>query len=562
MKKILIVGGVAGGASAAARLRRLSEEDQIILFEKDEYVSYANCGLPYYIGDVIKDRSKLFVQTVNGLSKRFNLDVRNFSEVTSIDSAKKTITVKNRRTNEEYTESYDKLILSPGAKPITLAIKGIESTSNVFTLRNIPDTDRIYEYIKNHSVQNALVIGAGFIGLEMAENLVHRGINVTLVNNTNQVMAPIDYEMASFLHLELKKHGVNLILNDSIKEFAQDGKIAILEKNGQIETDMIIMAIGVTPEVTLAKEAGLEIGVTGGIEVNEHLQTSNPDIYAVGDAIEVKHYITKLPVRIPLAWPANRQGRLVADHINGIDVKYNGSLGTSVAKVFDFDVALTGLNERTLKMSNINFDSVIVHPNNHAGYYPGATQLHLKVLFEKGSGRILGAQAIGQDGVEKRIDVIATAIKGNLTVYDLPDLELSYAPPFSSAKDPVNMAGYVATHVSSGDYELIYYDEVDSYVLNGGYLLDVRTPLEFEAGHIKGSINIPVDNLRSRLSEIPTDKEIVVYCQVGFRGYLAVQILKHHGFKHVKNLSGGFKTYEIVNQAQTELNVDCYGYKK
>lgn len=562
MQKILIVGGVAGGASAAARLRRLSEEDHIIIFEKDEYVSYANCGLPYYIGDVITDRSKLLVQTVDGLSKRFNLDVRNFSEVTSIDPVGKTVTVKNRQTHEEYTESYDKLILSPGAKPIAFPITGIESTSNLFTLRNIPDTDRIYQYISENKVQNALVIGGGFIGLEMAENLVHRGIKVTLVNNTNQVMGPVDYEMASFLHLELKKNGVNLILNDSVQEFKEDGHLAALGQNGEIKTDMVIMAIGVTPEVTLAKAAGLKIGTTGGIEVNEHLQTSNPDIYAVGDAIEVKHYISNTPVRIPLAWPANRQGRLVADHINGLDAKYNGSLGTSVAKIFDLDVALTGLNERILKMNQVSFDSVIVHPNNHAGYYPGATQLHLKVLFEMGSGRILGAQAVGQSGVEKRIDVIATAIKGNLTVYDLPDLELSYAPPFSSAKDPVNMAGYVATHVANGDYDVIHYDEIDEEVRKGAYLLDVRTPIEFEAGHIEGAINIPVDDLRQRLSELPTNQEILVYCQVGFRGYLALQILKHHGFNHVRNLTGGFKTYEIVNQAQIELELDCYGYTK
>lgn len=562
MKKILIIGGVAGGASAAARLRRLNETDHIIVFEKDEYVSYANCGLPYYIGDIITEREKLLVQTVDGLSTRFNLDVRNFSEVLSINPITKIVTVRNRQTNKEYTETYDKLILSPGAKPIALPIKGIETASNMFTLRNIPDTDRIYQYINDHHVQNALVIGAGFIGLEMAENLVHRGINVTLVNNTNQVMGPIDYEMASFLHLELKKKRVNLILNDSVQEFKQDGHLAVLGNNGEIETDMIIMAIGVTPEVKLAKEAGLSIGVTGGIEVNEHLQTCNPDIYAVGDAIEVKHYITNAPVRIPLAWPANRQGRLVADHINGLDARYNGSLGTSVAKVFDLDVALTGLNERILKMNHINFDSVIVHPNNHASYYPGAAQLHLKLLFEKGSGRILGAQAVGESGVEKRIDVIATAIKGNLSVYDLPDLELSYAPPFSSAKDPVNMAGYVATHVANGDYEVIHYHEVDEKVVNGSYLLDVRTPAEFEAGHIEGAVNITVDDLRQRLNEIPADKEVLVYCQVGFRGYLALQILKHHGIKNVKNLSGGYRTYEVVNQAETELELDCYGYRK
>lgn len=562
MKKILIIGGVAGGASAAARLRRLNETDHIIVFEKDEYVSYANCGLPYYIGDIITEREKLLVQTVDGLSTRFNLDVRNFSEVLSIDPITKTVTVRNRQTNKEYTETYDKLILSPGAKPIALPIKGIETASNMFTLRNIPDTDRIYQYINDHHVQNALVIGAGFIGLEMAENLVHRGINVTLVNNTNQVMGPIDYEMASFLHLELKKKGVNLILNDSVQEFKQDGHLAVLSNNGEIETDMIITAIGVSPEVRLAKEAGLSIGVTGGIEVNEHLQTCNPDIYAVGDAIEVKHYITNAPVRIPLAWPANRQGRLVADHINGLDARYNGSLGTSVAKVFGLDVALTGLNERILKMNHINFDSVIVHPNNHASYYPGAAQLHLKVLFEKGSGRILGAQAVGESGVEKRIDVIATAIKGNLSVYDLPDLELSYAPPFSSAKDPVNMAGYVATHVANGDYEVIHYHEVDEKVRNGSYLLDVRTPAEFEAGHIEGAVNITVDDLRQRLNEIPADKEVLVYCQVGFRGYLALQILKHHGIENVKNLSGGYRTYEVVNQAETELELDCYGYRK
>ncbi|MGL4373192.1 MAG: CoA-disulfide reductase, partial [Turicibacter sp.] len=532
MKKIIIVGGVAGGATAAARLRRLSEEDQIIMFEKDEYVSYANCGLPYYIGEVITDREKLLVQTVPGLSKRFNLDVRNFCEVMSINPEAKTVHVKNHQTHEEYDETYDKLILSPGAKPIMLPIKGIERATNVFTLRNVPDTDKIYNYMFDHQVKKAVVIGAGFIGLEVAENLVHRGVEVTLVNNTNQVMAPIDYEMAAFLHLELKRKGVNLILNDSVVEIKDNGAVAVLGEKGDVQTDMIIMAVGVVPDTKLAKQAGLTLGVTKAIEINDHLQTSNPDIYAIGDAVEVKHYITKHPVKIPLAWPANRQGRLVADHINGMDVKYNGSLGTSVAKIFDLDVALTGYNERALKMNDIAFESIIVHPNNHAGYYPGASQLHLKVLFEKGSGRLYGAQAVGKSGVEKRIDVIATAIKGSLTVYDLPDLELSYAPPFSSAKDPVNMAGYVGTHVAAGDYEVLHYNEVDEFVKEGGYLLDVRTPREFNLGHIKGAKNIPIDDLRDRLSDVPTDQDILVYCQVGFRGYLGLEILKQNSFKN------------------------------
>ncbi|MGX1983202.1 CoA-disulfide reductase [Thermolongibacillus altinsuensis] len=545
MKKIVIVGGVAGGATAAARLRRLSEKDEIVMFERGEYISFANCGLPYYIGDVIQERSKLLVQTVEGMSKRFRIDVRNLSEVTKINRDRKTVTVKNLRTNEEYEESYDVLILSPGAKPIVPPIPGIEEAKALFTLRNVPDTDRIRSFVDNEKPKRAVVIGGGFIGVEMAENLTERGIHVTLVEMANQVMAPIDYEMAAIVHKHMKEHGIDLILEDGVQAFENEGRRVVLKSGRTIDTDMIILAIGVQPESQLAKEAGLELGIRGAIKVNEHLQTSDPNIFAIGDAIEVKSYVHGFETFVPLAWPANRQGRLVADYINGRDVKYNGTLGTSIAKIFDLTVAATGLNEKVLKQHGISYEVVHVHPMSHASYYPGATQMTLKLIFDR-EGRIYGAQAVGKDGVDKRIDVIATAIKGGLTVYDLPDLELAYAPPFSSAKDPVNMAGYVASNILDGMVETVQWHEIDDIVANGGLLIDVRTPKELEKlGAIPGSVNIPLDDLRDRLHELPKDQTIYITCQVGLRGYLAARILTENGFR-AKNLDGGYKLYSSV----------------
>lgn len=545
MKKIVIVGGVAGGATAAARLRRLSEQYEIVMFERGEYISFANCGLPYYIGEVITDRKKLLVQTVEGMSKRFRLDIRNFSEVTAIHRDRKTVSVKNVQTGEEYEETYDILLLSPGAKPIVPPIPGIEEAEALFTLRNVPDTDKIKAYVDEQKPKHAVVIGGGFIGIEMAENLVERGMNVTLIERSNQVMAPIDYEMATIVHTHMQEHGVQLILEDGVQAFEHNGRRIVLTSGQVLETDMIILAIGVQPESQLAKEAGLELGIRGTIKVNEHLQTSDPNIYAIGDAIEVKNYIHGFETFVPLAWPANRQGRLVADHIHGIDAKYNGTLGTAIAKVFDLTVAATGNNEKTLKQLGIPYEVVHIHPMSHASYYPNAQQMTLKLIFDKETGNIYGAQAVGKDGVDKRIDVIATAIKGGLTVRELPDLELAYAPPFSSAKDPVNMAGYVASNIIDGMAETVQWYEIDDIVANGGFLIDVRTPGEVARGAIRGSINIPLDELRERLSELPKNKTIYVTCQVGLRGYLATRILQENGFA-AKNLDGGYKLYASV----------------
>lgn len=549
-KKIVIVGGVAGGATAAARLRRLDETAEIIMFEKGEYISFANCGLPYYIGGAIEERSKLLLQTVEGMSHKFNMDIRNLSEVTKINRQEKTVTIKNLRTNEEYKESYDTLILSPGAKPIRPAIPGIDEASNVFTLRNIPDTDKIKSYVETNAIKRAVVVGGGFIGVEMVENLWDLGIEVSLVEMGNQIMAPVDYEMAGILHDHMRAKGVNLVLEDGVKAFQQNGSRVVLNSGKELETDMIILAIGVTPESSLAKDAGLETGVRNTIVVNDTLQTSDESIYAIGDAIQVKDYINKQPTMIPLAWPANRQGRLVADHINGKEVSYKGTVGTSIAKVFDFTVASTGNNEKILTRLGIDYEVVHVHPISHAAYYPGATPIALKLIFNR-EGDILGAQAIGADGVDKRIDVIATAIQGGLTVFDLPDLELSYAPPYSSAKDPVNMAGYVASNILEENAETVQWHEIDEIVAKGGLLIDVREPIEREGGIIPGSINIPLGEIRERLSELPKDQTIYVSCQVGLRGYLAARILMQNGFK-VKNVDGGYKTYKFTKSDKQE----------
>lgn len=545
-RKIVIVGGVAGGATAAAKLRRLSEQDDIIIFEKDEYISFANCGLPYYIGEVITDRSKLLVQTVEGMSKRFNLDIRNMTEVIKIDREKKEVLVK-KSTGVEYTESYDILILSPGASPIVPPIPGLKESNNVFILRNIPHTDAIYNFIKTKQPKKATVIGGGFIGVEMAENLRERGLAVTLIDMADQVLAPVDYEMAQIVHEELTRHGVRLVLKDGVKSFLDNGKFVETASGLKIESDLIILAIGVSAETRLAKEAGLTIGDLRAIVVDEQMRTSDPSIYAVGDAIEVRSRVNGAQTKIPLAWPANRQGVVVANAIHGIEDKYPGSLGTAVAKVFDLTVASTGFNEKLCKFYGLDYKTVHVNRNNHASYYPEATSMILKLIFSPKDGTIYGAQAIGQDGTEKRIDVIATAMTGYLKVRDLPDLELSYAPPYSSAKDPVNILGYVALHVLENEIPSVQWHQIDEIVKAGGYLLDVRTPLEFDLGHIPGSVNLELDELRKNLGKLPSkDTPIYVTCQVGHRGYLAVRILQENGFKEVYNVDGGYRLYEVA----------------
>lgn len=554
-KKIIIVGGVAGGATAAARLRRISEDVEIVLVERGEHISFANCGLPYYIGETIKDRSKLLVQTAKGMSDRFNLDIRNLSEVLSIDTENKNVTIKNLQNGEVYEESYDKLLLSPGARPIVPPIPGLGENITLFTLRNIPDTDKIKNHVDHNNPKKAVIVGGGFIGIEMAENLADRGMEVTLIEMANQIMAPIDYEMAAILHAHLKEKGVQLILENGVQSFADQGNKVILSDGTEIQTDMTILSIGVRPENELAKTAGLELGERGGIVVNEFLQTSNEDIYAVGDAVEVVDYISGTKAMIPLAGPANRQGRIAANNMMGKKEKYQGTLGTSIAKVFDLTVAATGNNEKTLKRLGVSYEVVHIHPSSHAGYYPGAAPIALKLIFNKETGKIFGAQAVGSDGVDKRMDVIATAIKGGLTVEDLTNLELSYAPPFSSAKDPVNMAGYVATNIMEGEIEQIQWHEVDQIVSEGGLLIDVREPVEREFGFIEGSINISLNDLRNKLTEIPIDKTVYVSCQVGLRGYLASRILKNNGY-HVKNVDGGWKTYSSVYGSNINKNVE------
>lgn len=558
-KKIVIVGGVAGGATAAARLRRLDEQSHIVLFERGEHISFANCGLPYYIGDVIQNRDALLVQTVEGMSKKFNLDIRNLSEVTAIDPARKTISVTHVKTGERYEESYDVLILSPGAKPIKPPIVGIEEAEALFTLRNIPDTDRIKNYVDQQQPKRAVVVGGGFIGVEMAENLHERGVHVSLIELGNQVMAPVDYEMAAIIQQHMVDKGMELVLEDGVHHFEDKGTKVVLNSGKTIETDMIILAIGVQPESSLAKDAGLELGIRGAIKVSDTLQTSNPDIYAIGDAIEVTDYINGQPTVIPLAWPANRQGRLVADRIYGYDVRYKGTMGTSIAKIFDLTVAATGNNEKTLKRVGLEYEVVHVHPNSHAGYYPGASPISLKLIFDKKTGKIYGAQAVGRDGVDKRIDVIATAIKGGLTVMDLPDLELSYAPPYSSAKDPVNMAGYVASNIVEGASETVQWHEIDEIVAQGGMVVDVREPIERDMGFIPGSINIPLGQIRDRIAEFPKERDVYVSCQVGLRGYLAARILRQHGVRAI-NVDGGYKTYASVykqNLTPTKTQVEA-----
>lgn len=547
--KYVVVGGVAGGATVAARLRRLDEKAQIIMFERGKYVSYANCGLPYYIGGVISDREKLFVQTVKGFVDRFRIDIRVEQEVVSIDRKAKEVTIRKVATGETYTETYDKLVLSPGAEPLRPNIEGITS-SRIMTLRNVPDTDAIKQYVTTHKVGSAVVVGGGFIGLEMAENLHELGIKVHVVEMANQVMAPLDYSMASIVHHHLAENGVQLHLENGVQKFSEENDMVKVHlKNGEnIECDLVILSIGVRPETRLAKEGGLETGSLGGIKVDEHMQTSDKDIYALGDAVEVKHYVTGRPAMIPLAGPANKQGRIVADNIVlGNRETYPGTMGTSIAKIFSLTVAATGANAKLLKREGIEYISSYTHGSSHAGYYPDSVAMSLKILFSPKDGRLLGAQIVGFDGVDKRIEMFAGVIQRHGTIYDLMELEHAYAPPYSSAKDPVNMAGFVADNILSGRVKTISWRDIET--LDAGTLkIDVRTADEFALGHIPGFRNIPLDELREYLSELPKDKKIVVTCAVGLRGYLAYRILTQLGYSDVANLSGGYKTWCAATQ--------------
>lgn len=542
--KHLIIGGVAGGATAAARIRRLTEKDEIILFEKGEYISYANCGLPYYIGGTIADREKLFVQTPERFGRRFNIDVRTRSEVTTIDPAARTVTVK-APDGSVYTETYDRLLLSPGAVPVKPPLPGIDS-EGIFTLRNVNDTDSIKAYMRDHRVRRAAIIGAGFIGLEMAENLHDAGAEVAVVEMADQVMAPVDYSMASVVHAHLAEKGVRLYLKTAVASFARndDGLDVVFSDGRRITVDMVILSIGVRPLTELAAGAGLAIGERRGIKVDEYLRTSDPNIYAVGDAIEFPHPVTGAPWLNYLAGPANRQARIVADNmVLGDKVKYEGALGTSVAKVFDLTVASTGMAAKRLAQEGVEYRSVTIHPMSHAGYYPGATPMTIKVVFSPADGRLLGAQIVGFDGVDKRIDQFAQVLKHGGTVADLTLTEHAYAPPYSSAKDPVALAGYVAGNVLSGRMDPIYWRELRDADRSAITLIDVRTPVEYAVGALDGAVNMPLDDLRDNLHRIPRDKPVVLYCGVGLRGYLASNILRQNGFSDVRNLIGGIKTY-------------------
>ncbi len=554
--KIVIIGGVAGGATTAARIRRMDEKAEIVLLEKGPYISYANCGLPYYIGGTIEEREKLFVQTPEDFSVRFRVDVRTENEAIFINRENKTITVR-QKTEDTYIEKYDSLIISTGAAPVRPPLPGIDS-KGIFTLRNVTDTDRIKTYVAEHSIQRAVVIGGGFIGLEMAENLHALGAKVSIVEMANQVMTPIDFSMASLVHQHLMDKGVNLYLEQAVASFEKNGnEVKVVFKSGQsIAADIVILSIGVRPETTLAKAAGLTIGEAGGIAVNDYLQTSDKAIYAIGDAIEFPHPLTGKPWLNFLAGPANRQGRIVADNVLGARIPYEGSIGTAIAKVFDLTVASTGLPSKRLKLLDIPYASSTTHSNSHAGYYPGSVQMSIKITFDKTNGKLYGAQIVGYDGVDKRIDEFALIIKRHGTIYDLMEVEQAYAPPYSSAKDPVAIAGYVAENIINGKVKPVYWRQLRDTSIENNYLLDVRTPEEFETGSLPDAVNIPLDELRDRIDEIPKDRPVYLFCAVGQRGYLAYRILSQRGYDNVFNLSGGLKTWRaaiapiIIDQKQ------------
>ena len=556
--KVVIVGGVAGGASAAARLRRLDESAEIIMFERGEYISFANCGLPYYIGGEITQKSVLTLQTPQSFNARFNVDVRVNSEVSSIDPKAKTVTVRSKDRGE-YTEGYDKLILSPGAAPIRPPMEGADN-ARVFTLRNIPDTIKIREYVAEEFPKSAVVVGGGYIGVEMAENLKNAGVAVTIVELADHVIAPLDYDMACDVHRYLKEKGVGLILKNGVQAIKEEGgKLKLTLSDGEIETDMVIMAVGVRPDTALAKDAGLELNKRGAIVVNEHMLTSDPDIYAVGDAVEVTDFVTGEKAYIPLAGPANKQGRIVADNICGIPTTYKNTQGSAVLKIFDMTVATTGVNERAAKAAGLDYDKVYTYSNSHASYYPGSTGMSIKTLYEKGTGKILGAQIVGFDGVDKRCDVLATAIRAGMTAKDLTELELCYAPPFGSAKDPVNFVGYVIENTLAGRVKNFFWDDVAKLPRDGGVtLLDVRTDLERENGqYIEGFIHIPVDELRARAGELDKSKPVYIHCRTGLRSYVACCMLAGMGFD-CYNLSGGWRLYESILSETKSPEHGCY----
>lgn len=547
--KIIIVGGVAGGMSAATRLRRLKEDAEIIIFERGPFVSFANCGLPYYVSGEIANRENLLVQTPESLKARFHLDVRPFHEVTAISPNQHTVTV--RHDGKEFTESYDKLILSPGAKPFVPPIEGLETAENTYTLRNVPDLDKIMLALEKQP-KEAVVIGAGFIGLEMAENLRKRGLNVTIVEKAPHILPPLDEEMAAFVQDELLKNGIQVVTSQSATRFEDKGKVIVLENGQKIASDVTILSVGVQPENALAQVAGIELGLRGGILVNERYETSQPDIYAVGDAIVVKQEITGEDALISLASPANRQGRQVADVIAGVARKNKGSIGTAIVRAFDMTAASTGLSERILHMNGLPYQVIHVSGKDHAGYYPGATDVTLKLLFEPTSGKIYGAQGVGKKGVDKRIDILATAIKGNLTIFDLPELEFTYAPPFGSAKDPVNMLGYAALNLVEGLSDNIQWYELEDELAAGKKFLDVRTASELQQGRLKvDTVHIPLNELRERLGELDKSQDYIVSCHSGLRSYIAERILKQAGFS-VKNLDGAFALYKMVKPEGVE----------
>ncbi len=544
--KVVIVGGVAGGATAAARIRRLDEQAEIVVFERSGYISYANCGLPYYIGGIIEDPEDLTLQTPESFYSRFRIHMKVHHEVTAIHPDRKTVSVKNLKTGEKFEESYDKLLLSPGAKPVWPGLPGMESRK-IFTLRTVEDTFRIKEFVDQNKPKSAVMVGGGFIGLEVAENLRELGMDVTIVQRPKQLMNPFDADMASFIHSEVRKHGVKLALGYSVEGFAEkDGGIDVLLKDQPaIHADMVVLAIGVTPESSLAKEAGLALGLKGSILVNDRMETSIPDIYAVGDAVQVKHYVTGQDALIALAGPANKQGRIAADNICGGDSRYLGSQGSSVIKIFDMTAATTGINETNARKSGLDVDTVILSPMSHAGYYPSGKLMTMKVVFEKETYRLLGAQIVGYDGVDKRIDVLATAIHAGIKATDLKDLDLAYAPPYSSAKDPVNMAGFMIDNISKGLKQWHLADAAKLPKDGSVTLLDTRTVGEYRRGHIDGFRNIPVDELRERIGEIESGKPVYVICQSGLRSYIATRILEGYGFE-AYNFAGGFRFYDAV----------------
>ncbi|MCG7496675.1 FAD-dependent oxidoreductase [Vibrio sp. Of7-15] len=551
MTKIVIIGGVAGGASAAARARRLSEDAEIIMFERGEFVSFANCGLPYHISGDIKDRSKLLLQTPESFLNRFNVDVRVMNEIIAINREAKTVTVKNLIDGSQYSESYDYLLLSPGAAPVTPKIPGIDNPLT-HTLRNIPDMDRILNQLNTNNIQHVTVVGGGFIGLEMMEAFHQRDIHTTLLEQADQVMTSVDREMAGFVHHEIIQKGIDLKLNTALESVeyipqnttsSEEQLLLTLSDGNTLSTQLLIMAIGVKSETKLAKEAGLDIGALGGIRTNSMMQTNDPYIYAVGDAIEEQDYLTQKPCVVPLAGPANRQGRMAANNMLGRQELYQGTQGTAICKVFDLAVASTGKNEKALIEAGIDFDKVYTHTASHAGYYPGAETISFKLLFDPKTGKILGAQAVGKDGVDKRIDIISVAQRAGMTVEQLQHVELCYAPPFGSAKDVINQAAFVATNIMKGDLTSIHYDQIHQ-LNHDQVLLDVRNPAELKNGYIEGAVNIPVDQLRQRMNELPKNKEIIIYCQVGLRGHVAYRQLVNNGYK-AKNLLGGYRTYRF-----------------